>query len=177
MTNNPLANLSVQQLKDAIQIREMIEALQQDLDQVLGAVPAELPTSAPSAKISQRRGSGKRFVSAESRAKMAAAQLARRMRENKALSQTSAPANAKPTVKPDAKAKVQTQAETTKTFGHLKESIIELLKAAGQKGLTLKEICGKLGLSQSHLNTWMHATGRKIKGVKKIGRGIYAWKG
>ena len=176
MTNNPLADLSVQQLKEALELREKIEALQQELAQVLGVAPIELPKSVPSPKLSQPRRIGKRIVSEASRAKMAAAQLARRRREKEAVKQALAPVDAKPTVKAEPKAKGQAEPKAGKKFGQLKESVIQLLKAAGQKGITLKEICGKLGLSQGHLNNWLYATGKKIKEIKKIGRGVYAWK-
>ena len=108
---------------------------------------------------------------------MAAAQLARRRREKKAITRTLALPATEPTIKPEPKAKGQVEPKTGKKFGHLKESVIQLLKAASPKGVTLKEICAKLGLSQGHLNTWFHATGKKIKEIKKIGRGVYAWKG
>ena len=177
MTNNPLADLSVQQLKEALEIREKIEALQQELALVLGVVPTELPTSVHSAKRSQIRSAGKRIVSEASRAKMAAGQLARRRREKKALNEKLAPADTKPTGKRPANAKEETQAKTRKRFGQLKESVIQLLKEAGPKGLTLKEICGKLGLRKGHLDNWLYATGKKIKEIKRIGRGVYAWRG
>ena len=173
MTNNPLAGLSVQQLKQALGIREKIESLQQELTRVLGGAPGDTQKSVPGLKRPQPRRIGKRIVSDESRAKMAAAQLARRIRERKALKQTLAPAGSKP----EAAAKEPIRAKKGKQFGQLKESVIQVLKAAGPKGITLKEICGKLQLSQGHLNTWLYATGKKIKEIKKIGRGVYAWKG
>lgn len=68
MTNNPLANLSVQQLRRAITLKEQIEALEQELTQALGAPAPATPAAS---------GRGKYQRSAAARAKMAAAQKAR----------------------------------------------------------------------------------------------------
>ena len=59
--------------------------------------------------------------------------------------------------------------------GHHKEAITGLIKPAGRKGITLKEIRKQLRLSPNSLNSWMHSTGKKIKEIKKIGSGQYAW--
>ena len=59
----------------------------------------------------------------------------------------------------------------------VKEVVIELIKQAGRQGITLKAILAQSGVSQSSLNSWMHATGKKIRQIKKIGRGQYAWVG
>ena len=67
--NNSLASLSVRQLKQAIAIREQIESLEKELSQLLGA--SDISSPSPAAK------SGRRYVSAAGRARMAAAQKAR----------------------------------------------------------------------------------------------------
>lgn len=59
--------------------------------------------------------------------------------------------------------------------GHIKDAVVGLLQQSGAAGITLKQICQDLGLSQSRLNSWLHATGKKIDAIKKIGRGQYAW--
>jgi len=69
------------QLKEAVAIAEQIEKLQSELASLVGGsgpVVSVTPVSAPVSKTV----SGKRFVSAESRAKMAAAQHARWARKN-----------------------------------------------------------------------------------------------
>ena len=67
MANNLLANLSIEQLRRALSLKEQIAALETRLNQVVGAsVPA-----APTAKIVRRR------LSAATRAKMSAAAKAR----------------------------------------------------------------------------------------------------
>jgi len=77
MTNS-LGSLSVTQLKQAITIKEQIEALESELASVLGgAAPAAV--SAPS-----RAGRKKRRMSAAARARISAAQRARWANQKKA---------------------------------------------------------------------------------------------
>ena len=61
--------------------------------------------------------------------------------------------------------------------GALKASIVELLKAAGKSGITVKELAGKLGLSYSRTFAWFYKTGTNIKEIKKAGPGKFAWMG
>jgi hypothetical protein len=69
MTNNPLANLSVLQLKRAVAIREQMQTLQNELDRLAGVQSASGKSSAASHK--------KGKMSAESRAKLSASMTAR----------------------------------------------------------------------------------------------------
>ena len=69
MQSNPLASLSVKQLKRAITIRGKIEALQKSLDRIGGG-------DAPAARTS-RAPRKKRRMSAAARAKISAAAKAR----------------------------------------------------------------------------------------------------
>ena len=69
---NPLTNLSVAQLKSAVTIKERIQKLEKKLAAIIGA-----PDSAP-AQGKVRRGRRRGWtMSAEARAKIAAAQRAR----------------------------------------------------------------------------------------------------
>jgi len=68
MTNNPLARLSVQQLKQALTIREKIDTLQKDLDRIIGDQASTLKGAAP-----RKRGK----LSAAGRARISAAAKAR----------------------------------------------------------------------------------------------------
>ena len=78
--------LSTGQLRQALQLREQIESLQQKLTAILGGKsPAPAET-----KGKKSRAAGKRVRSAEARAKMAAAQQARWAK----VKGTSAPAKA-----------------------------------------------------------------------------------
>ena len=70
MTNNPLAKLSVLQLKRAVAIREQIQTLQNELDRLAGGQTASGKSSAAPQK---KKGT----MSAEARAKLSATMTAR----------------------------------------------------------------------------------------------------
>lgn len=86
MKANISANLSVEQLKRALEVREQIEKLEQELSSILGntasvsfsTVAAGRTFAAPAAPARK----GKRVMSAEWRAKIAAAQTRRWAREH-----------------------------------------------------------------------------------------------
>jgi len=68
MTNNPLAKLSVQQLKRAVAIRERIDSLEQELVRITGG---------QSSTGMKKAGARKGRLSAAARARMSAAMKAR----------------------------------------------------------------------------------------------------
>ena len=53
--------------------------------------------------------------------------------------------------------------------GRLKEVILEMLKAAGPGGLTVKEMAEKMNVKPNNVYGWCYATGRKIEGFNKVG--------
>ncbi len=57
----------------------------------------------------------------------------------------------------------------------IKEAIVAMLKKAGKDGLTVKQICGQLGLKPNRIYTWFYGTGKKFKEIKKIGEARYRW--
>ena len=61
--------------------------------------------------------------------------------------------------------------------GAVKAAIIGLIQAAGESGVTVKDIAAKLGVSYNRVFTWFYNTGSKIKEIKKAGPGRYAWAG
>ena len=66
------------------------------------------------------------------------------------------------------------KASSREKRGSLKEAILTELKAAGQSGLGLKELAGKLQRESRHVSAWFASTGKKLPNLKKIGRGIYS---
>ena len=99
-------DLTTAQLKQAVQMREQIEALQEKLDALLGGSSTHTP------KRKLGRPAGKRTMSAASRAKMAAGQKAR-WAKLKAIPSKAAPSKAlvkaapkKKVLSPEAKAKI-----------------------------------------------------------------------
>jgi hypothetical protein len=57
--------------------------------------------------------------------------------------------------------------------GALKAKIVGALRAAGQPGLTIRELSEKLRVKPANLYVWFNGTGRKTKGVKKLGPAKY----
>jgi len=75
-------SIDLARLKKAVEIAEEIEKLQSDLSALLGGQPAPVAVSAPAAKAEKAasqpvKTKGKRFMSAEARERIAAAQRAR----------------------------------------------------------------------------------------------------
>ena len=61
--------------------------------------------------------------------------------------------------------------------GQLKEMIAGELKSAGNQGMRVKDLAAKLGTSYGNITAFFQSTGKKIKEIKKIGRGQFAWTG
>ena len=57
----------------------------------------------------------------------------------------------------------------------LRVSIPELLSVAGPKGIRVKDIAAKLGISGGRVSVWLGTTGKKF--VSKVSPGVYALKG
>ena len=102
MVTNPLSNLSIQQLKQAVAIKEQIDALQKQLDQILGG-QAVVPVAGTAVK--------KRTMSAAAKAKISAAQKARYAKK-KVVTKSSRPTGkAKPNLTAAARAKMAAAAK------------------------------------------------------------------
>jgi hypothetical protein len=61
--------------------------------------------------------------------------------------------------------------------GQLKDRITAELKSAGKQGRRVKDLAGSLGTSYGNITAFFQSTGKKIKEIKKVGRGQYAWTG
>jgi len=58
--------------------------------------------------------------------------------------------------------------------GALKEAVLAELKAAGSKGVSVKDLSDKLGVKNQNLHVWFSTTGKTVKGLKKTGTGTWA---
>ena len=119
--------LSTAQLRQALQLREQIEALQQKLGSILGG--KESPPAA-SKKGKQGRPAGKRTVSPEARAKIAAAQQARWARVKSAAS-------------PKAKAKTAAKKKGITAEGRARLSAAMQARWAAKKGASTPNAAAK----------------------------------
>lgn len=59
--------------------------------------------------------------------------------------------------------------------GVLKDTIIQLLKAAGKEGISVKDLATKTGVKGANIHAWFFTTGKKIKEIKKVGKSTHAW--
>lgn len=125
-----LSTVTAAQLKQALELREEIEALEQQLAAITGLTRVDF--------VEPRTGPG-----AES---------------------------------PEAEVKKIKPAEHRK-HGAVKEAVIGMLKQAGAAGITVKEIATALGKSSASISIWFISTGKKVKTIKKLGRGKYGWFG
>jgi len=60
--------------------------------------------------------------------------------------------------------------------GALKGAILALLEKAGAAGISAKEISQKLGVPNQHVHVWFGTTGKKIAGLTKPAKGVWAIK-
>lgn len=57
----------------------------------------------------------------------------------------------------------------------LKEPLLKALTAAGTSGVTVKELAAELKVKPGNIFSWFYTTGKKIKGIKKVGEAKYAY--
>jgi hypothetical protein len=152
--NNPLGELSLQQLQQVVAIREKIEDLEKELDRMVGGRQSIARAAAP-----RRR---RRRVSAAARAKLSASMKAK-WAKRKGKTRATRLASAK---------------ETRRSSGTpLKEQILGTLMSAGKSGMTVKDIAKKLGKSYGNISVWFHTTAKGIKEIRKVAPGRFAWAG
>jgi hypothetical protein len=159
--HNLLTELSLQQLHQAVAIRERIEVLEKELDSIVGEQPSATKV------VAARK---KKRVNAATRAKLSASMKARwATRKGKGrLSAKTGPVT-------KARGRVAAKSKTAGPGTPLKEQIVGTLKAAGRSGATVKDLAAKLGKSYGNVSVWFHTTGKGMKEVKKIEPGRFAW--
>jgi hypothetical protein len=57
----------------------------------------------------------------------------------------------------------------------LKVNLLKVLEAAGGAGITVKELASELGVKSGNVFSWFYTTGKKIKGIKKVGEAKYSY--
>ena len=151
MQSNPLAAISLQQLKQAVAIREKIEGLENELSRIVRGGSRTPKSAAP-------RKKGK--MSAAARAKISAA-MKSRWAKRKGKKRVSRP--------------TATKAKGRSPGAPLKERIVQTLKTTGKSGVTVKDLAAKLGKSYGNISVWLHTTGKAVKEIKKVEPGKFAW--
>jgi hypothetical protein len=159
MQTNLLTTLSVQQLQRAIAIREQIDGLEKELNQITGGQTARSQNGA---------GAKKRRMSAAAKARISAAMKARWAKRSRPMSVKSRRVAKAPRA-------VSAKQKTSSQRGQLKQKIIQSLKAAGNSGLTVKDLAKKTGKSYGNISVWFYSTAKGVNEIKKVGPGKYAW--
>jgi len=59
----------------------------------------------------------------------------------------------------------------------LKEPLLKALSAAGASGIKVKDLATQLKVKPGNIFSWFYTTGKKIKGIKKVGEARYAYNG
>ena len=152
MQSNILSTMSVENLKRAVTIRERIDGLQRELDQITGAQATPVKNGAP------LRKKGK--MSAAARARISAGMKARwaKRRGKRRVSRL-----------------LVAKAKRRSPGAPLKERIVQTLKSAGKSGVTVKDLAAKLGKSYGNVSVWFHTTAKGINQIKKVEPGRFAW--
>jgi hypothetical protein len=57
----------------------------------------------------------------------------------------------------------------------LKDGLLKALQAAGKEGLSVKELAASLKAKPASVSVWFYTTGKKIKGIKKMGKARFAY--
>jgi hypothetical protein len=154
MQSSLLADLSLQQLKQAVAIREKIESLEKELSRIVGDQSSTAKAGAPAPKRKRRK------MSAAARARISARMKAR-WAKRKGKKRVAKPVAAK--------------GKGRSSGTPLKEQIVGTLKSAGKSGTTVKDLAAKLGKSYGNVSVWFHTTGKGIKEIKKVEPGKFAW--
>ncbi len=72
-------------------------------------------------------------------------------------------------------AKVAAKGGKRKRGKRLKEPLLKTLKSAGSSGITVKELAAKWKVKPGNIFSWFYTTGKKIKGISKVGEARYAY--
>jgi hypothetical protein len=59
--------------------------------------------------------------------------------------------------------------------GGLQKAVLKALKAAGADGLSVKQLAVQAKVKKSSLAVWLYTSGKKIAGIKKVARGVFAY--
>jgi len=154
MQNTTLANISVQQLKRALVIRQRIQELEGELNQIVNRRSTSVEGGIPARRRRKLSAAGRARISAAAKARWAKATGKRTVtvRSRQAAALTKRPRR-----------------------GQLKERIIRVLRAAGNSGLAVKDVATKLGTSYGNISVWFHTTAKGVKEIKKVAPGKFAW--
>ena len=59
--------------------------------------------------------------------------------------------------------------------GGLQKAVLKALKSAGADGLSVKQLAVQAKVKKASLAVWLYTSGKKIAGIKKVARGVFAY--
>jgi uncharacterized coiled-coil DUF342 family protein len=71
---------------------------------------------------------------------------------------------------------VRSKPKKARRGGKLKDRLLKTLQTAGEKGLAVKELAAQLKAKPASVAVWFYTTGKKVKGLRKIGPARYAYR-
>jgi len=69
----------------------------------------------------------------------------------------------------------ETEEKGGKRGKRLKGALLKALADAGPEGITVKDLAAKLKVKPGNVFSWFYTTGKKIKGISKVGEAKYAY--
>ncbi|MFV0415668.1 MAG: hypothetical protein ACK5NG_04810 [Chthoniobacterales bacterium] len=152
-----IKNLNTKKLKSILSLVAKRDKLHADLEAIEGQISKTL-SSAGSAVASVAKKRGRRPAKATKAVKTKSGKKA--VKGKKAVTVGAAKATKK----------------ASGRRGSIKGKIMNLLKAAGDKGVTAKEITSKLGIKNQSVHVWFGNTGKKVSNIVKKGPGHWVLK-
>jgi hypothetical protein len=77
--------------------------------------------------------------------------------------------------RPSGAVTLESPLKTRKRGKRLKVDLLKILDAAGAEGVTVKELAAQLKVKPDNVFSWFYTTGKKIKGIKKVGEAKYCY--
>jgi hypothetical protein len=153
-----LNNITSAELRRLISIVERKERVQEELREIESKLSTYLSEATTPATRSPRRTGKSRAVRVSKPLEVKAPKPKVRRAETK-----SAPFSQGP--------------KSGQRRGALKDSILAALQKAGGAGLAIKDLSAALGVKGQNLHVWFSSTGRKVKGITKVGAGRWKYNG
>ena len=153
-----LNNITSSELRKLISIVERKESVQEELAEIESELSAYLSPEPPSPATRGPRRTRKSRVRVSKPLEVKAPKPKVRQTESKSALLSRGP---KPGQRP----------------GALKDSILAALQKAGDEGLAVKDLAAALGVKSQNIHVWFSSTGRKVKGVTKVGAGRWKYNG
>ncbi|MFV0337354.1 MAG: hypothetical protein ACK5LK_03820 [Chthoniobacterales bacterium] len=148
-------NLSIRKLDSIRTLVAKRDKLAAELEAITNSIEKELASSAGKVSgIVKKRGR-----KAKSTAKKVVAKMKKSAKPKKAKA-----------------VKANSTAKSGGRRGSKKAKILAMLKAAGNKGVTAKEVTEKLKMQNQHVHSWFGNTGKNVPGLEKIASGHWVLK-